>query len=815
LTTLLLWNDDGMAGYDTGITRDRSSGPGKGLFARLHRRLKHGFTIAGWCWFVLVHLLLILGMAFLGATMVPYRFSTSTAPSPTLIYSSDGVLLASLYEGHVVPVTLNQVPSYAVHAILAAEDVRFYQHRGLDLRGILRAAWVDLRARRLVQGGSTITQQLVRMTLLNDDRTFARKLKEIILAVRVERGQTKSEILERYLNTVYFGGGAYGIGAAAKVYVGKSISDITPGEAAMLAGLIRAPSEGNPRVNLPITLRRRAGVLDAMVAQGWLSPAAARRAAGEPVTILPWHAPRWTAPYVVEMVRQQLLGRYGDQVVYHSGLTVQTTLSSRLQREAESTLAATVHDGRGRHVGNGALVALEPQTGFIRALAGGANYQESQFNRAASAHRQPGSSFKAFVYLAALEHGYVLTDLQLDAPITVDGWSPKNYGDRYHGVVSLRAALAQSMNSVAVRLARNVTPASVAAAAREAGITSRLRPTITLALGTGEVTPLEMARAYATFATGGTRVASVLIVSIADHNRELFHYAPDARSAVNPRDAFQLTQGLRAVMTEGTGRRARIGRPAAGKTGTTDDFRDAWFVGYTPYLSTAVWLGNDDRTPMTEVAGGTLPAAAWARFMLAAHRGLPVRDFDVPAGMARAAICADTGLLALPVCPRVIRDYLPVERIPADYCPLHYWVARRVCTDSRLLARKDCPHTEVGYFPYNDLPSAVCAMNHRPQPPVIEHTPMINLPDPDEPPLQPPPAAPGVKTPKLLPPRTADPSPETPDAAPAPAPSTPAHPSVPLPSRGTGTGGATGTPDSSGETKSSAPTPTPPVVVFR
>lgn len=765
-----------MPSHESGDDRRGTRGrPGSVIHRQyLARRssVSRGARWFGVLWFTLIYGSVIAGFAFLGATMQPYYLNPRTHAGPTHIYTSDGVLLARLYVEYRVPVRLNDVPRHTIYAVLAAEDARFLRHRGLDWRGILRAAWVDLRTGHLVQGGSTITQQLVRLELLSDRRTLRRKIREVILAVRVERAYTKTEILERYLNAVYFGGGAYGIGAAAERYFGKTVSALTPAESALLAGLIRSPGEGNPRYNLAVARRRQHGVLAMMVKHRWLSVPAYTTAIHEPLVLHPRHpGPRWQSPYVVEAVRQELVARYGQDEVYRGGLTVYTTVNSTMQRAGERALHAAVRAGRGRRVGNGALVAIEPQTGFIRALVGGTDFNSSQFNRALQAHRQPGSAFKTFVYLAALEHGHLLSDRILDAPITVGDWSPHNYGNQYQGTVTLRAALAHSLNSAAVRLTVEVSPYAVARAAAAAGITSRLNPNMTLALGSSEVTPLEMARAFATFANGGKSVDPALIGEVRLGTQVIYRALPIARQRISPILAYLLTQGLEAVITDGTGRRANIGRPAAGKTGTSSDFRDAWFVGYTPTLCAAVWLGNDDRRPMASVAGGSLPAQAWAQFMRAAQRGHPVADFLVPNDLVLARLCPASGKLALPSCPHPVTEYLPVDRVPTTYCDLHYWIPVVLCAVSEKRVNPTCTHGTIQFFPFDQVPMAVCPIDHR-----KEQTTSPDTPVSPSAPVTPPPTLPH---PVVPPPPAADTTPPPPPAAET----TPAPPPTETPTR--------------------------------
>ena len=626
-----------------------------------------GLSLLEWSALCLIYGCVILGMCFLGATAPPYYLSDRRDLAPTLIYSQDGVLLAKLFEQYRQPVALEQVPSYTIRAVLASEDTRFFAHHGLDGRGILRACWHDLRSGSLAQGGSTLTQQLVRTELLGNERTLQRKVLEATLAVRVERTYTKEQILERYLNAVYFGGGAYGIGAAAQCFFQRPVARLTLAQSALLAGLIRAPEEGNPRIALPIALHRQREILATMQSLHWITSTDYQQALQEPITIAAPQSTAWRAPYVVEAAREFLLAQYGREAVYHGGFVVYTSIDSRAQRAAELALGHALQAGAGRHIGNGALIAIEPGDGYIRAMVGGANFAQSPFNRATQAHRQPGSAFKPFVYQAALEAGDSLADPEWDAPITVGDWSPRNYANRYYGVVTLQQALAQSLNSVAVRLTLQVGPSTVAQAAQRAGITSPLRPDNTIALGSSEVTPLEMAHAYGTFADQGYSIDPTCIDRIEYQQQVIYRPTRHGYQATTPITAFLLTQALRSVISDGTGQGARIGRPAAGKTGTSSEFRDAWFVGYTPDLCTAVWLGNDDRSPMDSVAGGSLPAHAWAEFMRTALRDTPAQDFFTPPGVFK--IDVSDSLFALSSSSATHEVFASASNLPHENAP--------------------------------------------------------------------------------------------------------------------------------------------------
>lgn len=726
-----------------------------------------GRTLAD-LWLLVVYALLVLGMGVLGASMVPLRLDAARDGAPTVITGADGRPLARLYEHYRVPVAIDDVPAHTIHAVLAAEDTRFFTHHGLDGRGIARALWFNLRAGRVVQGGSTITQQLVRLELLDDERTLPRKLREVVLALRVERGMTKREILERYLNAVYFGGGAYGIGAAAQSYFRKPVHALTPAESALLAGLIRAPGAGDPRHNRALAIRRQQDTLRAMHRYGWLTDEQLANALHARLVIRTRPGRQaWLAPYVVEAVRRELETRYGRDLVYHGGLTVTTTIDPRLQWAAEQALRGAVRDGRGRGVGNGALVAIDPSTGEIRALVGGTSFRTSQFNRVTQAHRQPGSSFKAFVYLAALEHGMVLSDTEEDGPIAVGGWRPGNAGGQYYGRVTLAAALAHSLNSVAVRLTMRLSPLAVADAARRAGITSPLEPQLTLALGASEVTPLEMAGAFATFANDGKRIEPGLIREIRQGDTVIVRRRAIAQQTLPATAVYQLSQGLSGVISGGTGRGANIGRPAAGKTGTSNDCRDAWFVGYTPDLAAAVWLGNDAHRPMAGVYGGSLPARAWAAFMRTALRDVPPHDFAIPQGLMPVTICVETGLQATPYCPVTTTRYLPPGRIP-PLCSRHTAPplpdpappAYEVTPQDELPP----PVTEPGLTPADPAPEDAPPVAE-PAPVLSERTPPVAVPVPER--VRPEPIRPERERPARPAPR---PSPEVEEPAAEPGP---------------------------------------------
>jgi penicillin-binding protein 1A len=541
-------------------------------------------------------------------------------PSITIL-GADGRVLMSYGDLYGDPIELRQVPEFLPKAVLATEDRRFYEHGGLDPIGILRAFVANIRAGRVVQGGSTISQQLAKNLFLNPDRTMRRKVQETLLALWLEQRYSKDQILTIYLNRVYFGAGTYGIEAAAQRYFGKSARSLTLYESALLAGLLKAPSRFSPARDGDLASRRAEQVLANMVDAEFITgrqAEAAKTAKAKFAMALSGQGGRYFGDWIIDQVTN-FIG-YPDR-----DLVVVTTLMPRLQKQAEAKIDAILaSQGANAGVNQVALLSLAPD-GAVRAMVGGRSYGESQFNRATQALRQPGSAFKPFVYLAALEAGLEPNEILVDAPITIEGWSPRNFDNRYRGEVTARDALAQSLNSVAVRVSERAGRESVIKVARRLGITADLRPGPSLALGTSEVTLLEMTQAYAAFANGGEGAWAYGIQEIRDTSGQiLYRRGGDGPGQVIGAGTLENLQDmLTAVVTTGTGRGANIGRPAAGKTGTSQDHRDAWFIGFTAELVTGVWLGNDDGTPMHAITGGQLPARIWHDFMIAALESIP------------------------------------------------------------------------------------------------------------------------------------------------------------------------------------------------
>jgi len=544
-------------------------------------------------------------------------------PANVRIVSADGQLITNRADSVGQTLTLDEMPAYLPQAVIAIEDRRFYWHFGIDPIGLVRAMAANFRAGGIVEGGSTLTQQLAKNLFLTPERSFERKIQEVILAVWLEASLSKKEILELYLNRVYLGAGAYGVDAAAHRYFGKSARDVTLAEAAAIAALLKAPGRYSPIVNRKASEERTQLVLAAMHEQGYITDRQASLALSEeikPVRDVAGGSGRYVADWVMDRL-PSYVGSLDRDVV------VETTIDLRMQALAAKALTATLDEDGGSHgVGQGAFVAMDP-SGGVKAMVGGRDYAQSQFNRAIEAHRQPGSAFKPFVYLAALEHGLFPETVRVDQPVSINGWKPENYSHEYHGPVTLQSALALSLNTVAAQLAAEVGPKTVAATARRLGILSPLTATPSIALGTSEVTLLEMTGAFATFANGGKGVIPHVIERIRTTDGHVLYQRTGSGpgAVVNPAYVGMMNSMLREVVDNGTGKRAAIpGWQVAGKTGTSQDFRDAWFVGYTADLVAGVWFGNDDSKPTKKASGGNLPAIAWQRFMAPALDGYPL-----------------------------------------------------------------------------------------------------------------------------------------------------------------------------------------------
>ncbi|MBU7007318.1 penicillin-binding protein 1A [Phosphitispora fastidiosa] len=609
---------------------------------------------------------------------------TPKVPVASKVYDVNNQVIATLYRENRVEVPVEKIPQMTRNAFIAVEDTRFYKHFGLDPVRIIGAAWRNLRSGELVEGGSTITQQTVKNLYLSREKTFGRKFREALLAVQMERKYSKDEILELYLNQIYFGHGAYGVEIAAQTYFDKPASELDLAESAMLAGLPKAPNTYSPFKDWDKARDRQKTVLKRMTAAGFITDEQADEAFREKLILKSGRTETETAPYFISEVIQYLTDKYEDgaDMLYAEGISVYTTLDLNMQKAAESSFDSVLQDNDAQL--DGALAAIEPGTGHIRAMVGGRDFSRSKFNRAVQAKRQPGSAFKPFLYTAAIDRGYTqgstLTCEYVEFPQdNGKPYKPTDYGAApYHNrPLTLKEALKISDNIVAVRLAGEITPRTMTEYAHKMGIESDLRPYLSLALGTSEVTPLEMAAAYSTLASGGIKSKPLFILKITDKKgRVIEENAPVTERVISDSTAYLVTDMLSAVFDPG-GTAASlsgiISRPAAGKTGTTQNYRDAWFVGYTPHLAASVYIGYDNPEKAVGIPGGKIAGPIWARFMSQALENVPPEQFSVPPDIVTANICTDTGLLATPLSPDTIRASFLKGTEPREYCTLHFF----------------------------------------------------------------------------------------------------------------------------------------------
>jgi len=554
----------------------------------------------------------------------------------TIIYSSDNKILGRLYKENRIYVPLYKISPYLQQAVVVSEDKEFYTHSGVSIRGLIRAIIVDLLHLEKKQGGSTITQQVAELLFLSPERTINKKIKKIYIAIKLEKFFTKQQILEMYLNLIYWGHGTYGAEAASQYYFGKSASELTIPEAALLAGIIPAPENLSPYKNPEKALALRNIVIEKLYQEGYINQSEYEKAIKAPLKVIKRDNNSSTqniAPYFFDYVLKELINKFGKDMVYSGGLKVYTTLDTNLQRYAESSLQKIINEyGKKYKVSQGALLAIDPNTGYIKAWVGGIDYSKSQFDRVSMAVRQPGSAFKPFVYLTALQKGFQPYDLIEEREVTYTfnkkEWKPKNYDVKLHGTVTLQEALENSYNIATILLLEEIGVGEVIRNARRLGIESPLEPSLALALGTSGVTLYELVRAYCSFANGGNRVTPIAILRVEDSKGNIiYNSTPEIVPVIEKDVVATLVKMMKRVITNGTGKRANIGRPAAGKTGTTDDYRDAWFIGFTPDLCAGVWMGNDDYTPTNKVPGGLLPAMTWKEFMQNALKDVPPREF--------------------------------------------------------------------------------------------------------------------------------------------------------------------------------------------
>lgn len=636
------------------------------------------------------------------------------------IIAADGTIITELHgEQNRENIAIDQVSPYLRNAVIAIEDERFYHHKGVDWMAIARAFWTNVVQGEVVQGASTITQQYIKNTLTGTERTYWRKVEEARLAFQLERRYSKDKILEMYLNDVYFGQGCYGVKKASEAFFGKQPSELTLGEAALLAGVIRIPNYYSPYLNPPVAEQRRNVVLDKMVELGYVTRSEASEAKQQPVEVgddklvkpIPEEAPSPVAPYFVEYVKkylynvfasdQELRAKFGDlspdDIIFRGGLRVYTTIDLTLQQYAEEAIASTLNREGDP---SASLVAVEPRTGQIKAMVGGKDYSELQYNIAAQGGRQPGSAFKVFVLTTAISNGISPYKTYDSSPTTLefpDGtkWKVKNAGSGGYGVINLYTATVRSVNVVFARLIRDVGPQRVAQMAKAMGITTPIDPYPSIALGalTHGVNPLEMASAFGTLANNGVHNTPMCVSKVTDADGNIiFENGPNGQRVVREDVAALVNSMLSDVVSHGTGRAAIIDRPQAGKTGTTDNYADAWFVGYTPDLSAAVWVGHTEGlVPMRSVhgitvVGGTFPAQIWKKFMQRALADVPPSDFpkaefgyddDGESEWITVTICSDTGLLATPYCPHTETRTFRRGQQPTRYCNIHSETAQK------------------------------------------------------------------------------------------------------------------------------------------
>ncbi|NPV69801.1 MAG: PBP1A family penicillin-binding protein [Firmicutes bacterium] len=630
---------------------------------------------------------LAVAFVILAALVVAVPLPAPEAPQASVVYDINRIPYGRLFVENRTEIPFSQMPLHLRQAVIAIEDDRFYKHPGIDPIALVRALIVDIRERKVVEGGSTITQQLAKNLYLTPERTLMRKLREALLTLRLEMKYSKDEILRLYLNQIYFGAGAYGVEAAAWTYFGRPARDLDLPSAALLAGLIRSPEGYSPFRNPDAALHRRDVVLSRMVELRMIDERQRKEASSSALGTRQRPAPTLEAPYFVDYVTD--LVREANPalaaVLDRGGYRVYTTLDIKVQRAAESAVAGGIRTAVPDKVGviqpQAALVAIDPATGHIRAMVGGRSFSNTPLNRASQSRRQPGSAFKPFLYAAVLDRGFPPTATKVCEPVTYQGttpdevYQPKDHTDeKYHyRPLAMREAIAISDNVVAVRWAEEVRPSTVASYARRLGIQSPLEPNLSIALGSSEVTPLEMAASFAPFANSGFRVEPVALIRIEDRWGRVVHEArprPPTR-VLDERVAYILTDLLRSVVRPGGTAgfvEGSLRRPVAGKTGTTDELRDSWFVGFTPDLVASVYVGYDHRERAAG-SGGALAAPVWLSFASAALKDVAVSDFRRPSGVVEASICNETGLTPNPTCPARTEIFIEGTQ-PDQVCPI-------------------------------------------------------------------------------------------------------------------------------------------------
>ncbi len=690
------------------------------------------------------------------------------------VYDDNDELITEFHVERRIFVPLAQIPKPLREAVIATEDARFYSHYGVDPTGIGRAIYQNFRRGRIVEGGSTITQQLAKVLFLTPDKSLERKLKEAILAMELERRYSKDRILELYLNQIYFGHGAFGVEAAARTFFGKGVGELSLSESALLAGLPKAPAIYSPFEHPDAAKRRRIIVLGRMVETGVLRPDQAKREGGAALALVPPERRRTTGQYYLEHVQQLLEQQFGADIVFKGGLHVYTTLSPTMQLKAEHALRDGLRALESRRAAGaaksaagtptaavdrpeGAILALEPQTGYIKAMVGGYDFFKSEFNRAVQARRQPGSAFKPFVYIAALESGLtpasVVDDAPVEYPVGRSGkpWKPDNYDRKFRGPITLQQALEESINVVTVKVQEQVGVRRTVEVARRLGVESPLGENLSIALGTSDLTLLELTSAYGAFANQGMWIRPTAIRYVLDAQRKLIEEnAPQGKQVLSPEVAYVATHMLKGTIERGTGAAAKaLGRPAAAKTGTTNDYSNAWFVGYTPKLATGVWVGYDrPRSLGRDETGSRVAVPIWTTFMAQALAGTPVDDFPIPDRVVLAPVdLAAAGTCGRPVLMAFIAGTEPkVTCGPAKHMPAVASPPRLDPVDPAPVATGPTGSPPAATGPTGSPPAATSSAAPPPvNPPPI---PTASVPIPAVPPASNPPT---VTTPPLPP----------------------------------------------------------------
>ena len=597
-------------------------------------------------------------------------------------------MLGTIHAGEKrITVPSSQISPYLIKAVIASEDNDFFTHRGISIKSIARAALANLSRGRVVQGGSTISQQLARTLFLSTERTVRRKINEMYYALELERRYTKEEILEMYLNQVYWGHNTYGADAAAQMYFGKHASDLTLSESAMMAGLLGAPEIYSPYKNFALAAARRDSVVDKMLRLGMINKKQAETAKSEKLTITmeKINKYKFNAPYFTNFIINQLVQKYGRDIVYKGGLRVYTTLLMPVQKNAEESISKFVaEEGKKYNFSQAALVAIDPVSGQVLAMVGGADFDGSEFNRAVQAKRSPGSSFKPFIYAAAMEKRMSPGDIIKDEPVTFDvfptadqpdgKWRPRNFDRKFRGKVTLQYALEHSLNIPAIKLLQKVGIQDAINMARRMGIVSDLSPTLSLALGTSDVSLLEMTSAFGVLATGGEKAETLSILKVTDKNGKILEENKPSTTRVMDRDTAAMTVlMMKGVIASGTGVRANIGRSAAAKTGTSDNFKDAWFIGFVPQITAGVWVGNDNNASMKGVAEVGVCPRIWKDFMGKTLAGIPEQELPQPDNTVSVQICVDSGQLRSGRCPsgRIKWGAFWADKAPRRECSVH------------------------------------------------------------------------------------------------------------------------------------------------